>query len=281
MDMKSAFKTEEGKNEIRKVYNKVLEQWYAPNEKFYVKTRTGETFVIATGDKKAPPILLLHGSCMNSLMWLGDVPRLSERFRVYAVDIPGEPGNSDEKQLPFIGSSFSDWLSDVFQALSIEQAGLVGISLGGWTALKYAITYPHKVSKLVLLCPGGIGPQKKLYPFKMLLYLLRGKKGEDTMYRKLYGNQPIPEEAHKYQKLIGNNFNFRKELLPIFTDEEIKRLSMPITLFTGDQDIIFHAEQTVKRLKRLIPEAKINILPGAGHALINLTGEILQALENS
>lgn len=279
--MKSAFKTEEGKNEIRKVYDKVLERWFAPNEKFLVNTRAGDTFILATGDKKAPPILLLHGSCMNSLMWLGDVPELSEKFRVYAVDIPGEPGKSDERQLPFTDSSFSDWLSDVYQALSIGQAGLVGISLGGWVALKYSIDHPDKVSKLVLLCPGGIGSQKKLYPFKMLFYLLRGKKGEDAMYRKLYGNQPIPDEVHRYQKLIGNNFNFRRELLPIYTDEELRRLTMPVTLFVGDQDIVFHTEQTVKRLERLVPKATLQLLPGAGHALIHLTGRIRQALESS
>jgi pimeloyl-ACP methyl ester carboxylesterase len=279
MDMKSAFKTEEGKLEIRKVYDEALERWFTPNEKFYVETRAGETFVTATGDKEAPPLILLHGSCMNSLMWLGDVPKLSERYRVYAVDIPGEPGKSDERQLPFTGTYYSDWLSDVYQALSIDQAGLVGISLGGWIALKYSVTNPERVSKLVLLCPGGIGPQKKLYPLQMLFYLLLGKKGEDIMYRKLYGNQPVPEEVHRYQKLIGNNFNFRKELLPIFADGEIRRLTMPVTLFAGDQDIVFHTDQMMKRLERLVPEAKINILPGAGHALIHLTEKILTALD--
>lgn len=77
MNAKAAFKSQEGKSRILEIYDSVLEGWYSPNEKFYVDTRYGKTFIIASGEKEAPPIILLHGSDMNSAMWMRDVRKYS------------------------------------------------------------------------------------------------------------------------------------------------------------------------------------------------------------
>lgn len=269
-----AYKSQAGKTAVLKFYDSLLENWPLPNEKFYVETRFGSTFIIATGEKDAPPLILLHGSGFNSIMWLGDSREYSRNYRVYAIDIPGEPGRSDETQLPFNGSAFAEWLLDVFKALKLEKASLIGISLGAWLSTKFAVTYPQKVSKLVLLCPAGIGQQKISFLFKAIFYLLLGEKGMDKLYKKVNGNQPLPEVVLNYQKLLGKNFNFRREVIPLFTDLELKQLSMPVILFVGEKDIMFHSAATAKRLGDLLPHANINILPGAGHTLINLTDRI-------
>lgn len=158
METKLAFKSREGKDAVLKRYDSFRQGWPQPNQEYGVPTRYGETFVIECGDKTAPPLILLHGSSMNSLMWMGDAREYCRKYRVFAVDIPGEPGRSEERQLPFHGPAFADWLSDVFQALSLPTASLVGISLGAWLALKFAVAYPEKVDRLVLLCPAGVGP---------------------------------------------------------------------------------------------------------------------------
>lgn len=274
METKLAFKSQEGKSAVLKAYNSLLENWMAPNEKLYINTRYGSTFVIASGKKDAPPLILLHGSAMNSIMWAGDVREYSRDYRVYAVDIPGEPGRSDENQLPFEGPAFAEWLKDVYDALSIRKASLIGISLGAWLSVKFSVCYPEKVDKLVLLCPAGIGTQRTSFLFKAMAYMLLGEKGMKKLYKKVNGNQPMPDEMLEYQKLIGKNFNYRREIIPLFSDSELKRLTMPVKLFVGGKDIMFHSEMTAKRLGGLLPHADINVLPEAGHVLINLTGEI-------
>lgn len=279
METKTAFKSQEGKEAVVKAYESILESWPAPSEKLYVNTRYGKTFMIASGDKEAPPLILLHGSAMNSIMWLGDAYQYSLKYRVYAVDLPGEPGKSDENQLPFEGDNFSEWLDDVYRALGLQIASLVGISLGAWLAVKYAVRYPKKVKKLVLLCPAGIGPQKKSFLLKAIVHMIQGEKGMDKLYKKVNGNQPVPEAMLNYQKLIGKNFNFRREIIPLFKDSELKRLTMQVILFVGEKDIMFHSDMTAKRLKDLVPQSNINIIPGASHALINLTDEICEFLE--
>lgn len=274
MKAKLAFKSQEGKKAVLEFYDSLLEHWTLPNEKLYVNTRYGNTFIIASGEKEAPPLILLHGSAMNSIMWTGDAREYSRNYRVYAVDMPGEPGRSDEKQLPFSGPDYADWLNDVFNALSIEKASLIGISLGAWMSIKFSVCYPEKVEKLVLLCPAGVGAQKTSFLFKAMAHMILGEKAIEKLYKEVNGNQPIPEVMLKYQKLIGENFNFRRDGIPLFSDSELKRLTMPTVLFVGEKDIIFHSLKTAERLRNLVPHANINVLPDAGHTLINLVDEI-------
>lgn len=277
--MTVAFKSEKGKNEIFKYYELLLTKGSLKHEELVVNTSYGETFIIAMGNENLPPLILLHGSGMNSAMWRQEMELYSENYRVYAVDMPGDPGKSDENQLPFEGDDFSNWLNDVFNALSIEKASIVGISLGAWLGTKFAIKYPDKVDRLVLLCPAGIGPQKKSFIFKFIFYSLFGEKGIDKLYYKINGDKDIPKIMLNYQKLIAKHFNFRKVTIPIFSDEELIKLTMPVALYVGGKDVMLHSEKTANRLKSLLNHAKINFIPEEGHSIINQGDDIREFLK--
>ncbi|WP_017210355.1 alpha/beta fold hydrolase [Clostridium beijerinckii] len=276
MEMGKVFKTNEGKNDVIKFYDKFLQKLALSYEKFYVDTRYGKTFIIASGEKSNTPLILLHGSGMNSAMWLRDIKEYCKTYRVYAIDMLGEPGKSDENRPSLSGSSYAEWLKEVFENLSVERANIIGISLGAWLAIKFSVSYPEMASKLVLLCPSGVGPQKKSFIFKAIAYGILGEKGIDKLYYKVNGNQPIPEEMLKYQKLIGKSFNYRKETIPVFSDNELKLLTMPTVLFVGAKDIMLHSDKTARRLGNLLPHAQINILPKAGHSNVNDVNKIVE-----
>lgn len=276
--MTVAFKSEEGKKEVLKYYEFLLTKGSLPHEKLMINTSYGETFIIAMGKTELPPLVLLHGSGMNSAMWIQEMEEYSKNHRVYAIDIPGEPGKSDERQLPFEGDDFENWLNDVFNGLSIEKSSIVGISLGAWLGAKFAIKYSDKVNKLVLLCPAGIGPQKKSFAFKALFYMMFGEKGIDKLYCKVNGDKPMPKIMLDYQKLIAKHFNFRKEVIPLFSDDELKKLTMPVSLFVGAKDVMFYSEKTAKRLGLLIDHAKINFIADEGHSIVNQGDEIREFL---
>lgn len=274
-----AFKTTEGKNAVYKAYNAFLGNMRIPHEEFNVDTRFGKAFVIAAGKKDAPVLVLLHGSGINSVMWIGDMKKYSEHYRVYAVDLQGEPGKSDGRQLPLQGPDFDNWLHDVFVGLSIEKASIGGISLGAWLALKFAIANPQMVDKLVLLCPAGVGPQKTSFAYVSLFHMLLGEKGIERLYRKVNGGKPIPQEMMDYQKLLGNNFNFRREQIPLFADTELSQLTMPSLLIVGRKDVMFHSLKTAERYRNLVPNANVTVLQEAGHTLIGLVDDILSFLQ--
>ncbi len=279
MKYSKAFKTQQGRDEVLQYYDMLLEKLTIPYERLSIDTRHGSTFSIAAGDIAAPPLVLLHGSSMNSSMWISDIMKYYQKYRVYALDIPGEAGRSDERQLPFTSSDLDDWLYDVFNGLSISKAVVMGASLGAWLAAKFAIRYPEKIDKLVLLCPAGIGTQNKKFIFTAMFHMLFGVKGVRRLFKTINGNVDMPEIILKYQILITENFNSRREPIPIFTDDELKRLTMPVFLFVGAKDIILNSIETADRMKKHVPNARINILPEVGHSIINLTDTIFEQLK--
>jgi Predicted hydrolases or acyltransferases (alpha/beta hydrolase superfamily) len=282
MKYNMAFKTRQGKEEVLKYSDMLLEKLTIPYERLNLNTRHGSTFCIAAGDLALPPMILLHGSSMNSCMWISNILKYHQKYRVYAVDLPGEAGRSDERQLPFTNSDLDDWLYDVFQELSINQAVLIGASLGGWLAAKFATKYPDKIIQLVLMCPAGIGTQNKSFIFTALFYMMFGERGLRKLSKIINGNVDMPEIFFKFQILIGKHFNVRREAIPVFTDEELMRLTaMPVFLFVGGKDVLLISAETAERMKKLVPNADINILPDAGHSLTSLTDTIFEKLEQS
>lgn len=90
--MENIYKSEVGKRVVLGQYRKILTCWLVENHQYEVETRFGSTFVIESGSKDNPPLILLHGSVSNSFTWYGDVALLSNTHNVYAIDIIGEAG---------------------------------------------------------------------------------------------------------------------------------------------------------------------------------------------
>ena len=97
--MTVVFKSQEGKKQILEYYDFLLKKISNPYERLIVDTSYGKIFILAMGKKDLPALILLHGSGMNSSMWIKEMEEYSKCFRVYAIDTLGEPGRSDEVQL--------------------------------------------------------------------------------------------------------------------------------------------------------------------------------------
>lgn len=274
----AVYKSTSGRATVLKVYNEILTNWPVPYEEKWIDTYVGKTFIIQCGNINSPPLILLHGTSSNSSMWIGDIREYAKHYCVYAIDIPGEPGKSEEKQYSLKSSIYNEWLDEVIQKLLLTKTSLIGISLGAWLAISFSVKHPQKVEKLILLCPSGIGPQKISFMFKTIPFMLMGDKGFDKISRIISGDIDIPKEALEYTKLIARNFNLRTELVPIFTDKELKALTMPILLYAGKKDALLKSEKTITRLKTLTPNAITNLLPGHGHLIIGFAYKIVNFL---
>ena len=68
-------------------YDTALALWPVPYESFDVPTRFGNTHIIASGPKGAPPLVLLHATSASATMWFPNIADLSREYRVYALDI--------------------------------------------------------------------------------------------------------------------------------------------------------------------------------------------------
>jgi pimeloyl-ACP methyl ester carboxylesterase len=272
--MAEIWKTPEAGEAVLARYARFLSHWPQPSEQLRLPTSQGETFVIASGRADAPPVVLLHGAVANSTSWLGDAAAWSQHFRVYAVDVIGEPGFSAPSRPDLASDAYAVWLDEVLAGLGVVRCAFVGISLGGWLALDYATRRPERVSALALLCPGGVGAQKNLA--WVLPLLLLGKWGRTQVMRRLGGAAVTragePSAALKafaeFQDEITARFRPRRVRLPRFADAALRRLTMPALFVLGARDAILDSAGTRTRVARLMPHVEIVWLPDEGHFLV-------------
>lgn len=270
----SVFKTESGRDIVRAYYNQVLSQF--PFGQRYVETTFGRTFMLTAGQESNPPVLLLHGSCSNSAFWFPEIMALSNSFRVYAVDIIGEAGNSEEYRPDLSSDAFALWLKDVLDALGLEKTAIIGNSLGGWMALKFATAYPERVSKLVLIASAGLAQIRPQF----LHNIGQTRQADRTVpvNPDIIGEQSIPKEVLEFMNLIVKNYNPIQNL-PVYTDQQLQRLNMPVLFIDGENDEIIDANRSAQRLSRLIPAAVIRILPNCGHVVTGSVEYVIPFLE--
>lgn len=275
------YKSDDAKNEIICIYDEFVKK-YEYVKSIQIETIQGITHILVCGEDKNPPLILLHGSGMNSSMWLGELQKYAKYFRVYAIDIPGEPGKSFPVQMPLTDTSYSKWLHGVMRKLNVNKANVVGISLGGWVALNFAIVFPEDVNRLVLISPSGIGKQKVSFLFYAIWYGLKGDKGVEKLISKINGGKQLHPDMLRYQKCIRNGFRYRTAKIPIVTDKNIRNLAVPCYVIVGEKDIMLSSQDTIRRMKELLPIAHTNFLEGKGHALVDVTKEVCDfLLQNS
>jgi len=279
MEATSIYKSPAGEKAVMAHYDALLARWPIPCTTLDLPTRCGATFAIVSGDELAPPLVLLHGAGSNSAMWAGDVVAYARRHRVYAVDLLGEPGRSAAVRPDWRGSAYAEWLGDVLDALKATKAIVIGLSQGGWTALKFATSQPKRVEKLVLLTPGGITPDRMSFALRAIPLSLLGRWGRARINRMVFGHRPIPKEVNETTTLIMTHFKSRLGVLPIFSDAELHRLTMPTLLLMGEEDALRDAGQVAERMRKLVPQLTAVIVPQAGHALYDTTRYTLPFLD--
>ena len=99
---------------------------------------------------KGTAVILLHGFLENASMWKNNIPHLSKKNRVIAIDLLGH-GNSSCIGYVHSMELFAETVAAVLKHLRIRKCILVGHSLGGYVALAFAEKYPQKIKGLCLM----------------------------------------------------------------------------------------------------------------------------------
>lgn len=273
MKTNTIFKSEEGKQKVLAYYDQILS--YFPLKQRYVQTSFGKTFVLEAGDPQNEALLLFHGSCSNSAAWLGDMPALAARFHVFAVDLLGEAGHSDENRFDLTTDAYALWIKELLDALSLQKAAIMGNSLGGWMALKFTAAYPFCVSRLVLLAAAGLAPIRAAFISQA------NQSRQDGSINKLNGDvlgSELPEEVRTFINLILENFIPITDGLPVLTDEQLRSLNMPVMFIAGENDLIVDAAQSAQRLTALVPQSQIHMIKNGGHLVMNVLETVMPFL---
>ena len=265
--MRSIYKSDTGRAAVHAIYRRALERWPSANIQLMVPTRQGETFVIASGPPDAPPLVLFHGSGANSSIWMREVAAWGREHRLYAVDMIGEPGFSAPARPSLASDAYASWLDDVWNGLSLKQASIVGVSLGGWLALDYAVRRPERVAALSLISPSGVGRQNHAALLKAGVLLACGSWGRRRALGLVSGGHEVPREVADFVLAVFQHFRPRLERLPLFTDPQLAALTMPVQLIVGGHDALIRSSETRARMARLVHDLHPIYVEGGGHIL--------------
>ena len=105
-----------------------------------------------------PALLLLHGLGCDHSTWQPVIESLSRSFTVIAPDLLGH-GESDKPRADYSIGGYANGMRDLLTLLGVDRVTVVGHSLGGGVAMQFAYQFPERTERLVLVAPGGFGPE--------------------------------------------------------------------------------------------------------------------------
>lgn len=260
---------------LKGFYDAILKSWPVQMEKVNIPTSLGETFCIKSGDEFKPPMILIHGALSNSATWMADIKRLNEKYCIFCLDVPGDPGCSEDRRFDLHGPDFSQWIRECMDYLKIDKTVVGGLSLGGWASLRFAIDYPERVSKLFLLAPAGLAPVKKAWP--ILFYAFMGKWGRERILKMLFKGREVTQELRIFFDVTTGNCKPRYGNVPVFSDDELSSLKMPVIYIGAKNDVLIDTKRSLERLSQYAENLKSLVLD-EGHALIGLGDEVFELL---
>lgn len=268
----------------------------------------GKTILAYRCGQGSDVILLLHGAGLDNakLSFEGLMERLGKRARVYALDLPGYGGSDPLGPLPEEGlyPYYHHCVEAAVDQLRLRRFALVGSSMGGAIAIRYALAHPEQVCGLVPIGSWGLSEKA---PSHSLVYWLSQRQGWlEKNFRRLSQSPGLlrlllqsvllgrktaitPELLQELQNLAGEEkaveafAAFVKSSLsprgciPAF-GEELAKLRMPVLLIHGKRDPLV-PRANAQRAQRIMGNSRLHVLPSCRHWCVREQPEpIVQAI---
>jgi pimeloyl-ACP methyl ester carboxylesterase len=262
----SVFRSAAAQAEFSKAYEAALGLWPVPYEELAVPTRYGETHVVACGDRRAAPLVLLQPAGCGAAIWYRNAAALARDFRTYAVDTIGEVNKSIPTRRVESRAGLADWMADLFDGLRIRQADLIGNSFGGFLTLNTVLAMPGRVRRIVLISPAASFVQ--IWPWIWHFfpaYMSRSRRLLRRAYDWIWQGYPIDPSIARMRE-IASVSGVPLHIGPsVFSDEELRRIEAPTLLLIGDHEVIYQPEKVFAKAKRLIRHLEFAVVQSANH----------------
>lgn len=230
---------------------------------------------------KGRPIVLLHGAFYSiDMNWSQLIPELSKTRKVIAIEFQGH-GHSPYSERKLGNVSFANDVEQVMNYLKVDSADIVGYSMGGSVAYKFAIQSPKRVRKLVII--------SSTYKSSGWLPVVNGafkdfkpEFFDNTPLKTAY--EAIAPDKTKWRPFLEQMIVFADESFD-FGDANIAKMTMPVLLISGDNDGLDKIE-LIKTYQLLgggiaadmapMPKSQLAIVPSQTHVgLMEQTKTIL------
>ena len=231
-------------------------------------------------------VVLLHGGGPGASSWSNfskNIAVLAQRFHVIAVDQPGYGHSDKHTEHEQYNVYSSKALLGLFDHLGIERAALVGNSLGGGTAVRFALDNPKRAGRLVLMGPGGLSvnlfapdptegvkllgkftvePTRENMEKFLRIMVFDQKLVTDELIDERFAIASAPESLAA-AKAMGKSFAGPDFELGMMW-REVYKLRQPVLLIWGREDRVNPLDGALVALKQ-IPRAQLHVFEQCGH----------------
>ena len=230
------------------------------------------------------PLVLIHGFSDNLNMWFNQVPAFSRQYKVLTYDVRGH-GKTEMREDRFSMKIFADDLRALLEALGIENACLLGYSMGGRIGLQFALEHPEMTTGLVFANSGVMGSDVELTAEQIAEMVERRKQmvalfetGDieaiaDGMAERSFSpgmRERDPAVFQRYERIKLQNdprhyLAIMQAMVEAVTNPpDLTQLGCPALIIAGEQDA-FMAVNEARSMERAIDDVTVTILP-TGHA---------------
>lgn len=243
------------------------------------------------------PLVMLHGWAMHSGLWSAFLPRLTERYRVHLVDLPGHGYSAPTSARPSLRLLAEAVELAIADASGPGPATTLGWSLGGQVALEWARLHPRRVGALVLMSTTPSFIQRPDWPYAMTETTLRQFGDElrvayrPTLRRFVRLQVQGSEHARDALAALRSQLFARGEPSPQVLRDTIELLAstdlrgmtrsipQPALVIAGDRDTITPVDAS-RWLADSLPNASLVVIPGAAHApFLSHSDAVIAALD--
>jgi pimeloyl-ACP methyl ester carboxylesterase len=217
------------------------------------------------------PVVLLPGRNASTPMWRVNIPALLNHRTVIGIDLLGEAGMSVQDKPISDQEDEAHWLDDALVGLGLDRAHLMGVSIGGWTAVNYAVRRPGRAASLTLLDPVlTFAP----IPAKALLvsaglFLPVPEVVRRRVFSWISGGVDVDDSLSEAALISAGSADYvlRKAMPTLFTDEQLRSLDLPVLALIAGRSVMLDAARAAARARNILPRAQVEIWPDASHAI--------------
>lgn len=236
-----------------------------------------------------PVLLLLHGLGCDHTTWSPVIRQLARRFTVIAPDLLGH-GLSDKPRADYSLGGYANGMRDLLTLLDIDRVTVVGHSFGGGVAMQFAYQFPERTERMVLVAPGGLGPEVTPairaittpgFHQAMGILTVPGIRHAGTAAMRALGRSGLPgtrdlgEVAAIYESwkdprvrtavrhLTRAVVDWKGQVVTM-SDRAYLTEAMPLCVVWGADDSVLPARQA-RTVAALAPQARVEVFGNAGH----------------
>ena len=263
------FRTEESQALYFKAFDESLKLISVPFREVYVQTSFGLTHCLLCGDKAKAPLILIHAASCSSTIWYKNVKTLSESYCIYMVDLITESSKSIMTVRIKDRIESANWLNEVFNGLGVQDFYLCGLSIGGWHSCNYAIHYPDRIKKLILISPIQTFPRMYFSFFFKIMKMGFHPTRENVENYVGWGSEKeaiLPDSIINLFIQSVMNVNSNAAFPKMIKARELKKIKIETLIMLGENEFAFDIHRAQMVAKNIL-KSKIEIIKEASHLI--------------